>query len=414
MFEIDFYSNGQRKTIPLGAKYTEQTATELKRTVETLLHCKANSVAILDKRTTVWIESASQEIKEKLARVGLIELAPSHTLKDLWDAFLESKAGELKAGKIKEATRNLYGFIGKRFFLFFDSNESLNDLTKDRMQQWKDYLLDEVAEATVACYIKETKACFNWAVSKGWIAKSPLDGVSPGSFVNKKNVRMIPMGAYYRLLDACPCQDWRVIIALVRIGGLRCPSEVLQLRWEDVNWEHNKFYVRSPKTEQHEGKEGRWVPLFPELKQELETLFLSPLSKRKEFVINRYRDASQNLRTTFEKIVKRAGLEVFPSPFRNLRMTRSNEVYRKYGAFKESQWIGHSGRIRADHYLMLTDDDFQEASQWAVQGKSVGSQRETNRQKSGKKTADTGFPAFLPAVQGGNASFGIEGIKKAD
>ena len=407
MFEICFFTNGQRKTIPLGAKYTEKTATELKGIVEMLLHYKDNGIAILDKRTSVWIESATQEIKEKLAKAGLIELPPSYTLKNLWDSFLDQKARELKAGKIKEATRNLYDFISKRFFLFFKSNELLDDLTKDRMQQWKDYLLDEVAEATVACYIKETKACFNWGVSQGWIEKSPLDGVSPGSFVNKKNVRMISMDFYNRLLDACPCQDWRTIIALSRIGGLRCPNEVLRLRWEDVNVEHNKFYVRSPKTEQHEGKEGRWVPLFPELKKELDALFFSPLSEGKEFVINRYRDASQNLRTTFGKIVKRAGLEMFPSPFRNLRMTRSNEIYRKYGAYIESQWMGHSGRVRADHYLMLTDDDFQEASQWAVQTDSACSQRESRKPQSGKKIADSGFPAFFPAAPACNALHSI-------
>jgi len=269
-------------------KYTRKTATELKGIVEVLLHYKDNGIAILDKRTAAWIESASAEIREKLAKAGLIELAPSHTLKNLWDSFLEQKARELKAGKIKETTRNLYDFISKRFFLFFAPNESLANLTKDRMQQWKEYLLDEVAEATVACYIKETKACFNWGVSQGWIGKSPLDGVSPGSFVNKKNVRMIPMDSYYRLLDACPCQDWRVIIALARIGGLR--------------------------------------------------------------------------------------------------------------------W--------ADHYLMLTDDDFQEASRWAVSGDSDHSLWEPCGQKSGRKVPDSISPAFFPAVHGHLGLHSIESVQE--
>jgi len=154
--------------------------------------------------------------------------------------------------------------------------------------------------------------------------------------------------------------------------------------------------------------------LFPEQKQELETLFFSPLSEGKEFVINRYRDASQNLRTTFEKIVKRAGLEMFPSPFRNMRMTRSNEIYRKYGAFKEAKWMGHSGRVRADHYLMLTDDDFHEASQWAVQSKSDRPKREPSNLQSGRKTDDSDSPAFFPAAQGRNALHGIEGDKRTN
>ena len=104
MFEIDFYVGGKRKTIPLGASYTKRTATELKGIVETLVLYNANSITVLDKRTQSWIETATPEIREKLAKAGLIELPPSHTVKELWDSFLEHKARELKAGKIKEST----------------------------------------------------------------------------------------------------------------------------------------------------------------------------------------------------------------------------------------------------------------------------------------------------------------------
>ena len=200
------------------------------------------------------------------------------------------------------------------------------------------------------------------------------------------------------LLDACPCQDWRVIIALVRIGGLRCPNEVLNLRWEDVNRDLEKFYVRSPKTKRHEGKEGRWVPLFPELKEELETLFFLQESEGREFVINRYRDASQNLRTTFEKIVLRAGLKVFPRPFDNMRMSRSNEVYRRWGAFKESQWIGHSRQVREDHYLSITDDDFREAA----------------NESQTKNVQKAILPHHLPHIGAGNGLHGVESVQRVN
>lgn len=404
-FEIDFYVNRKRTTIPLGAKYTERTAKEMKGIVETLLHYKNNGVLVPDRRTTAWLESATPELREKLAKAGLIEIPPSHSLRELWDSFLEHKAKELKTGKIKESTYDLYDYIGKRFFLFFDPNELLEDLTKERMQRWKDHMLDEVAEATVACYIKEAKTCFNWAVAQGWIEKSPLDGVSPGEFINKKNARTITMDVYRRLLDACPCRDWRVIIALSRIGGLRGPSEFLNLRWQDVNWELDRFWVSSPKTEHHEGKEARWVPLFPELKEELEALFFDPASEGREFVVNRYRDASQNLRTTLEKIVLRAGLDTIPQPFRNLRRTRSNEVYREFGAYKESKWIGHSRKVREDHYLDITDDDFRDAARRTT----PTAECPQPGKKSGKKTGDLDLPAFFPAGIDGKSLQGAEG-----
>ena len=108
------------------------------------------------------------------------------------------------------------------------------------------------------------------------------------------------------------------------------------------------------------------MPIFPELKTELETLFFMPESEGKEFVINRYRRPDQNLGTTFSKIVKRVGLATIPRPFDNMKATRSNEIYNRFGAFKESQWVGHSGKIRQNHYLMIQDRDYTEAALWKI------------------------------------------------
>jgi len=147
---------------------------------------------------------------------------------------------------------------------------------------------------------------------------------------------------------------------------VRCPSEAIALKWSDVEWKKNRFFVRSPKTEHHDGKESRIVPLFPELKTELETLFFMPGSDGKEFVINRHRDSDRNLGAPFNKISKEAGLAIIPRPFDNMRATRSNEIYARFGPTKESEWIGHSAKVRENHYDMITDDDFESAANWEI------------------------------------------------
>ena len=76
-----------------------------------------------------------------------------------------------------------------------------------------------------------------------------------------------------RLLAACPNVDWRTIVALCRFGGLRCPSEVLSLRWQDVDWDRERVRVHSPKTDHHPGKASREIPLFPELAAVLSDAF---------------------------------------------------------------------------------------------------------------------------------------------
>ena len=316
-YEIQFYLAGQsakRTTIYLGGRrYSEKTAKELREIVETLVYYRDNTIAVPDKKTLTWIELTTPEIREKLAVAGLIEAQAMHTLKELWDLFQRQKNG------VKDSTQKTYEDARRRFFEFFKETEILSEITQMQMKQWKESLRSTLAESTIAGTITKAKAVFNWAVDSGMVEKSPLEGVGRGSFVNRDKDRYITMDEYRRILDACPCLDWRVIIALARIGGLRAPSEILRLRWSDVNWEKSRFYVRSPKTERHEGKEGRLVPLFPELRIELEKLFEADSSEGAEFVITRYRDPERtNLGTQFGRIVQLAGIEPIEKPFNNI------------------------------------------------------------------------------------------------
>jgi len=142
-----------------------------------------------------------------------------------------------------------------------------------------------------------------------------------------------------------------------------------QLRWSDVHWAENRFLVRSPKTERHEGHRERLVPLFPELRMELERHYSLDKTKENEFVLQRFQRTSWQLKHRFDKIAVQAGLGVILKPFINMRKTRSNEVERKFGSKKESLWIGHSDKVMLKHYFVLGDEDFAEAA-----GASFGDQ----------------------------------------
>ena len=75
------------------------------------------------------------------------------------------------------------------------------------------------------------------------------------------------------MIASCPDAEWRLLVGLARFGGLRIPSEALSLRWEHVNRERNELFIPSPKTEHHEGRESRLIPLFPELRLLLQEAF---------------------------------------------------------------------------------------------------------------------------------------------
>ena len=76
------------------------------------------------------------------------------------------------------------------------------------------------------------------------------------------------------------------------------------------------------------------------------------------YVINRYRDAEQNLRTQLKRIIRRAGLEPWPKPFHNLRASRETELAQSFPLHVVCAWIGNTERIAAKHYLQVTEDYF--------------------------------------------------------
>jgi integrase len=229
---------------------------------------------------------------------------------------------------------------------------------------------------------------FRDAKKRKLVAENPFAEVSSKSVISKDRERFITREETERILAKCD-PIWKVIVSLARFGGLRTPSETLSLRWEDVDWSEDTILVISPKTAHHEGKGTRRVPLFPELRQVLtEAREIAPDGA--EYVVGgNYRQAANspsgwrncNLRTQFERIVKRAGLEKWPRLFHALRASRETELAKDWPIHVVTSWLGNSPRIAHKHYLMVTESDFRKAAK-------EGSQRGT---ESG--TLEAHFPA---------------------
>lgn len=119
--------------------------------------------------------------------------------------------------------------------------------------------------------------------------------------------------------------------------------------------------VHSPKTEHHPGGVSRVIPLFPDLRQYLDEVWPAA-TDGEEFVITRYRSANANLRTQWERIIRRAGLKPWPKLFHNMRATRQTELAESYPMHVVTAWIGNSAAVAAERYLQVTDEHFSVAS----------------------------------------------------
>lgn len=284
---------------------------------------------------------------------------------------------------MKGSTSTVYGHTIRNLKTFFGADKPLRDITAGDADEFRLNLLapkpkkqsetggEGLAENTVRRRCTLASQFFRAANRKGLIAWNPFEGVGGTVKSNKDRVYFLTREDLAKILEACPDAEWKLIVALSRFGGLRTPSEHYGLRWGDIDWAGNKFLVHSPKTEHHQGGDSRWVPIFPELRPYVEAVWdaapkVDPTATTEEkdaasFVIYRYHN-QVNLRTRFEKIIKRAGLIPWPKLFQNLRSTRQTELAAEYPLHVVCAWIGNKAAVAAEHYLQVTDADFARAS----------------------------------------------------
>jgi len=102
-------------------------------------------------------------------------------------------------------------------------------------------------------------------------------------------------------------QGWRALFVMARYGGLRIPSEIINLRWIDFEAEKYKFRVHAPKSERCHHGGIRWTPKFPEVMKHLRAL-KAERGDADGFVFSEAFRLGKNPRTMMERIIKRAGL----------------------------------------------------------------------------------------------------------
>jgi len=264
----------------------------------------------------------------------------------------------------KASTRTVYGQTRRCLVEFFGATRPLDRITPGDDEDWRRWLgADQgLADNTVRRRCGMAKQFFRAAVRRRLILENPFADMG-GCVIreNRARDRFITRQEAQQVLDACPDAQWRLLFALSRYGGLRCPSEHLGLRWGNVDWERSRITIHSPKTQHHEGKGSRVIPIFPELRPYLEEVW-EQAEPGTEWVITRYRDSTTNLRTQLTKIVRRAGLEPWPKLWQNLRATRETELAETFPIHVVCAWIGNSAAVARKHYLQVTDEHFARAA----------------------------------------------------
>ena len=373
---------GKRKTIYLG-KMPKRYADAIKIKVEQLVAAVVSGCP-WDNDTARWVAELPDTLASKLANVGLIgqrENALARTLGEHLQNYMAKRTD------VKAATAVNWGHTQRNLLKFFGPDRRLSSITAGDARDFERWLRTSEAREhryantdadqglspnTARKRISNAKQFFEDAVQRELLSRNPFAGLKGSVGSNRERDHFITREDTQRILDACPNAQWRLIFALCRFGGLRCPTEVLALRWNDIDRSRGRIRVTSIKTEGHEGKGIREIPLFPELSQVLDEAW-DQAECHEEYVITLYRDPNTNMRTPFTRILKRTGLKPWPKLFQNLRASRATELAREYPGYVAAAFIGHSTAVANKHYWQVTDEDFERA----IQGSSKVTQNAT-------------------------------------
>ncbi len=368
--------DGKRKTIRLG-KATAKQATAFKVKVEALIGQTITGVA--DDEVSRWLAGLDAEMYGRLAAVGLARprACDGQTLGALIDGYIAGRKADAKPRTLINLDQ-----ARKRLVTFFGADKPIRDITEaDAEEFYRSQLAEGLAMNTVRRTCGRAKQFLRFAVRKRLLSSNPFADLKTTVGGNPERKFFVTVELARKVLDACPNGEWRLIFALCRYGGLRCPSEVLALRWRDIDWERSRFTIRSAKTEHHDGKDRRIVPIFPELLPHLADAF-DRAEPGQEYVITRCRDDGVNLRQQLGRIVGRAGLVPWPKLFHNLRASRQTELAERYPIHVVCAWLGNSTAIANEHYLQVTENHYESAAQIPAQS---GTERRCQQ--------ETGLPA---------------------
>lgn len=352
--------DGSRKSIYLG-KMPKKMAEGVAFRVEQLI---ASSITghPPDDVTNRWLNELDVKLYDKLAAVDLVPQREIAKLAPFVDRYIDSRT-DAKPNTIRN-----FKMARKMLVDYFGADRPLRGIKSGEGDEWRQNLVQQgYAEATISKWVKQARQFLKLAQRKGLVDVNPFQDLKAGSQRNEARLEFIERSRTDKVLKACPDTEWQLIIALARYGGLRTPSETVALKWSDIDWAKSRMTVPSPKTE-HQNKPYRVVPIFPELRPYLEAAF-EEAPARTVYVVRRYRDETQNLRTQFQRIIRRARVRPWERLFHNLRASRQTELADQFPLHVVTDWIGNSPDIADRHYLKTTEEHFQKAvdgaAEWA-------------------------------------------------
>lgn len=369
-----------RKAIRLG-KCDRKSADAIARHVEALLSAKIGGQT-MPRDTAAWLTNIGAKLRDKLASVGLVEPLQRLTVSEFLANWLDGKkAMGHKPTSLRAWGQTVAGLVeqfGPRPMasLVHADGEAFRAVLQAR----------ELRATTIHKRLGHARQMLEDAVRLSHVSANPWKHVRQRSGDPSERRAYVAIGDVERVIEHCPSVLWKLLVALARFGGLRVPSEAFSLTWGDVDWERGRVSVPSPKTE-HLGKPHRIIPLFPLLRPHMEAAF----DQAPEGIVYIFPDewraratgddgwAGANMRTTFAKIVRRAGVEPWPRLWHSLRASCESDLAQSFPLATVTKWLGNTPSVALRHYVDPTETAFDRALEWTPKSGAKSGAREAQK-----------------------------------
>lgn len=168
---------------------------------------------------------------------------------------------DLKEMEVAESSLNTYRRVTSNVMAIIGAGALLSSLSKEKILEVRKELLTGFhvmkkghrsvkrgrSAVTVNNYMTVMFGLFQFAVENGYLAQSPMTGVSPLR-ESRPEPDPITRDEFPRLIDACHHQQSKNLWAIAVYTGLR-PGELCGLAWEDIDLKKGTLTVRRSLTQ---------------------------------------------------------------------------------------------------------------------------------------------------------------------
>ena len=350
----------QRKAIRLGAMPRKKAET-IRSHIDQLEACLFDGSAPTPK-TAAWLAEIGDVLRKRMEAVGLVESdrrAKTPTVAELVDQYRDRPRWRDLAERTQESYNYGLAFLVGRF-----GGRQIDQITEAEAEDFRGFLTEPkpngagLGRATANGVCNSSSLLFRFACKSRLIAGNPFDGVERGSISTARRA-FVDAAVVHRLIAALDDSEWRLLMALARWGGMRCPSEPGRLKWSDIDVARGRIFVDSPKTGRRE------MPLFPELSPFIQQRF-EDAEPGEELVLpmtRRFTRQAFASKVTYR--MKQMGMDRWPRIFHSMRSTRQTELVERFPSHVVAGWLGNSVETANKHYLQTTEAHFDAATKAA-------------------------------------------------